>query len=127
MSSRNGRRCAYGTAQSLLVRTGSQERRSGRLAENDAEWTHARKIHPERHCGCEKEPRSAQGTKAQCLDHLSGGGLMGPGLSHVTSPSRFPRLLIAENNSSAVEPLIRTLDRGLDVDFDVCTSPRGAV
>lgn len=52
---------------------------------------------------------------------------MGPDLSHVTSPSRFPRLLIADNNSSAVEPLIRTLDRRLDVDFDVCTSPRGAV
>jgi len=52
---------------------------------------------------------------------------MGPGLSHVISPSRFPRLLIAENNSSVVEPLIRTLDRRLDVDFDVCTSPRGAV
>ena len=52
---------------------------------------------------------------------------MGPGLSHVISPSRFPRLLIAENNSSVVEPLIRTLDRRLDVDFDLCTFPRSAV
>lgn len=52
---------------------------------------------------------------------------MGPDLSHITSASRFPRLLIAESNSSAVEPLIRALDRRLDVDIDLCTSPRGAV
>jgi DNA-binding NtrC family response regulator len=53
---------------------------------------------------------------------------MGPDLSHITSASRFPHLVIAENNFSAVEPLIRTFgDRRLDVDFDLCTSPRSAV
>ena len=49
-------------------------------------------------------------------------------LSHTTSSYRIPRLLIAENNFSSVEPLIRTFgDRRLDVDFDVCTSARSAV
>ncbi|HKC95860.1 MAG TPA: response regulator [Nitrospira sp.] len=53
---------------------------------------------------------------------------MGPDLSHIISASCFPHLLIAENNLSAVEPLIRTFgDRRLDVDFDLCTSPRSAV
>lgn len=49
-------------------------------------------------------------------------------LSTVTSPPRLPRLLIAEKNFSAIEPLIRTCgDRRLDVDFDVCSSHRGAL
>jgi len=48
---------------------------------------------------------------------------MGPDLSHVTSSGRLPRLLIAENNLSTFEPLIRTFrDKRLDLDFDVCTS-----
>ena len=48
---------------------------------------------------------------------------MGPVPSHGTSIPRFPRLLIAENNFSTTEPLIRALgDRRLDVDFDLCTS-----
>lgn len=53
---------------------------------------------------------------------------MGPDLSHVTSSGRLPRLLIAENNLSTFEPLIRTLrDERLDIDFDVCTSHWNAV
>jgi len=53
---------------------------------------------------------------------------MGPDLSHVTSSGRLPRLLIAENNLSTFEPLIRTLrDERLDIDFDVCTSHLHAV
>ncbi|HKY70377.1 MAG TPA: response regulator [Nitrospira sp.] len=54
---------------------------------------------------------------------------MGPYLSSATSPPlRLPRLLIAEKNFSAIEPLIRTCGDGrLDVDFDVASSPRGAV
>ena len=53
---------------------------------------------------------------------------MGPDLSHVTSPGRVPRLLIAENNFSTVESLIGTFgDRRVDVDFDVCTSHDHAV
>ena len=53
---------------------------------------------------------------------------MGPDLSHVTSPGRFPRLLIVENNFSTTEPLIRAFgDRRLDVDFDVCTTHVTAV
>ncbi|HKU51772.1 MAG TPA: hypothetical protein VJQ25_04845 [Nitrospira sp.] len=52
---------------------------------------------------------------------------MYPDLSHVTN-SRLPRLLIAEKNFSAIEPLIHTCgDQRLDVDFDVCASPRSAV
>jgi DNA-binding NtrC family response regulator len=53
---------------------------------------------------------------------------MGPDLSHVTSPGRFPRLLIVENNFSTTEPLIRAFgDRRLDVDFDACTTHGTAV
>ena len=53
---------------------------------------------------------------------------MGPVLSHLTSSSRFPRLLLAENNFSTTEPLIRAFgDRRLDVDFDLCTSHSNAV
>ncbi len=49
-------------------------------------------------------------------------------LSSTASSSRLPRLLIAEKNFSAIEPLIRTCgDRRLDVDFDVCSSHRRAV
>src|SRR5262245_11260939 len=48
--------------------------------------------------------------------------------SRSTGPTPFPRLLIAENDFSTVESLIGTVgDRRLGVDFDVCTSPRGAV
>ena len=44
-------------------------------------------------------------------------------LSHRTSSGWLPRLLIAENNLSIFEPLIRTFrDERLDIDFDVCTS-----
>ena len=53
---------------------------------------------------------------------------MGPDLSHVTSPGRFPRLLIAENNFSTFESLIDTFGKSrLDLDFDVCTSRDGAM
>src|SRR5215831_14330291 len=53
---------------------------------------------------------------------------MGPDLSHVTSSGRLPRLLIAENNLSTFEPLIRAFrDERLDIDFDVCTSHWSAV
>jgi len=46
----------------------------------------------------------------------------------VPNSSRFPRLLIVENNLLSVEPLIRTFeDRNLDFDFDVCTSHDHAV
>ena len=50
------------------------------------------------------------------------------GLPFATSSIRLPRLLIAEKNFSAIEPLIRTCgDQRLDVDFDVCASPSSAV
>ena len=53
---------------------------------------------------------------------------MGPNLSHVTPSAHFPRLLIAEDHFPTFESLISTIaDRRLDVDFDVCTSHRGAV
>ena len=49
-------------------------------------------------------------------------------LSHATSSGRLRPLLIAENNLSTFEPLIRTLrDERLDIDFDVCTSHWSAV
>jgi len=48
---------------------------------------------------------------------------MAPDLSRISSVTRFPRVLLVENNFSIVEPLIRTFgDRRLDFDFDVCTS-----
>ena len=50
----------------------------------------------------------------------------GPSLTASSLP--LPRLLIAEKQFSAIEPLIRTFgDQRLDVDFDVCSSHRGAV
>ena len=53
---------------------------------------------------------------------------MGPDLSHVPSSGHLPRLLIAENNLSTFEPLIRAFrDERLDIDFDVCTSHLHAV
>ena len=51
---------------------------------------------------------------------------MSPALAHITS--RFPRILIAENNFSTFEPLIDTFSKGrLDLDFDLCTSRDGAM
>src|SRR5262249_40260798 len=53
---------------------------------------------------------------------------MGPDLSHVASSASFSRLLLAENDFSTYDPLIRTFgDRRLDVDIDVCSSHRDAV
>ena len=53
---------------------------------------------------------------------------MGPDLSHVASSASFSRLLLAENDFSTYDPLIRTFgDRRLDLDIDVCTSHRDAV
>src|SRR5262245_37742457 len=49
------------------------------------------------------------------------------GAFHIPSSSRLPRLLIAEKNFSAIEPLIDICgDRRLNVDFDVCSSPESA-
>lgn len=43
-------------------------------------------------------------------------------------PTRFPRILIAENHLPTFESLVSTItDRSLDVDVDFCTSHRGAV
>ena len=48
---------------------------------------------------------------------------MNEGISRISSPHRFPRLLIAADYASTVEPLLRTFgDDRLDVDFDLCTS-----
>ena len=48
--------------------------------------------------------------------------------SRIASPGRFPRLLIAADYASTVEPLLRTFRDGrLDVDFDLCTSQTNAV
>jgi DNA-binding NtrC family response regulator len=45
-----------------------------------------------------------------------------------SGPTRFPRILIAENHFSTVESLIQTFgDKRLDLEFDVCTSHRSAV
>ena len=53
---------------------------------------------------------------------------MSSDLSRVISTGRCPRLLIAENNLSTAEPLIRAFgDRRLDVDFDLCTSQSNAL
>jgi DNA-binding NtrC family response regulator len=53
---------------------------------------------------------------------------MSPALSHVTSSTRFPRILIAENNFSTFETLIDTFGKSrLDLDFDLCTSRDGAM
>lgn len=53
---------------------------------------------------------------------------MGPVLSHITTPPRVPRILIAENNFSTFESLVDTLGKTrLDVDFDLCTSHDSAM
>jgi DNA-binding response OmpR family regulator len=53
---------------------------------------------------------------------------MNEGVSSITSSDRLHRLLIAEKNFSAIEPLIRTCgDSRLDVHFDVSSSHQGAV
>ena len=53
---------------------------------------------------------------------------MDENLSFSAGPTRFPRILVAENHFSTVESLIQTFgDRRLDFDFDVCTSHRSAV
>jgi len=53
---------------------------------------------------------------------------MGVAPSPVTSASRFPRLLIAENNFSTFESLIDTFGKSrLDLNFDLCTSRDGAM
>jgi len=50
--------------------------------------------------------------------------MMGPDLSHVTSP----RLLIVEHNFSLLESLIHTfVHGGLDLDYDLCSSHDYAV
>lgn len=55
---------------------------------------------------------------------------MSPDLSPTTSSPRVPvpRLLIADQQVPSIESLIRIFDdRRLDVEYDVCTSPRSAV
>lgn len=53
---------------------------------------------------------------------------MGPDLYRVRSSPRFPRILVADNNASNVDSLIRTFgDRRLDFDYDVCTTHDRAV
>src|SRR5689334_17570013 len=48
-------------------------------------------------------------------------------VSPLTARRRFPRLLIAADYVSTVEPLVRTFgDDRLDVDFDLCTSQTAA-
>ena len=48
-------------------------------------------------------------------------------ISRAPSRSRFPRLLIAADYASTVEPLLRTFyDDRLDVEFDLCTSQTSA-
>ena len=52
---------------------------------------------------------------------------MNEGASRMTTHSRFPRLLIAADYASTVEPLLRTFGDGrLEVDFDLCTSQTSA-
>ena len=49
-------------------------------------------------------------------------------LSAIPGPTRFPRILIAENHFATFESLVNTIaDRRLDADFDFSTSHRGAV
>ena len=53
---------------------------------------------------------------------------MNEDFSRITPLGRFPRLLIAADYASTLEPLIRTFEDGrLDVDFDLCTSQASAV
>lgn len=52
---------------------------------------------------------------------------MNAGISLISSLNRVPRLLIAADYASTVEPLLRTFgDSRLDVDFDLCTSQTSA-
>ena len=52
---------------------------------------------------------------------------MNEGISLTSSLNRVPRVLIATDYASTVEPLLRTLgDSRLDVDFDLCTSQASA-
>jgi DNA-binding NtrC family response regulator len=52
---------------------------------------------------------------------------MNEGLARSPSLHRFPRLLIAADYASTVEPLLRTFrDDRLDVEFDLCTSQTSA-
>ena len=52
---------------------------------------------------------------------------MNEGIPLTSSLNRVPRLLIAADCASAVEPLLRTFaDSRLDVDFDLCTSQASA-
>ena len=52
---------------------------------------------------------------------------MNEGISLTSSPNRVPRVLIAADYASTVEPLLRTFgDSRLDVDFDLCTSQASA-
>lgn len=49
-------------------------------------------------------------------------------LSRSAGPTRFPRILIAENNFSTFESLIDTFGKSrLDLDFELCTSRDGAM
>ena len=53
---------------------------------------------------------------------------MNEGISLISSLNRIPRLLIAADYASTVEPLLRTFgDSRLDVDFDLCTSQTSAI
>ena len=52
---------------------------------------------------------------------------MNEGTTRRSSFNRFPRLLIAADYASTVEPLLRTFrDDRLDVEFDLCTSQSSA-
>ena len=52
---------------------------------------------------------------------------MNEGISRLSSLHRVPRLLIAADYASTVEPLLRTFgDDRLDVEFDLCTSQTSA-
>jgi len=53
---------------------------------------------------------------------------MNENFTRLTASAHLPRLLIADNRFSTVEPLLRTFaDRRLDVDFEVCTSAHTAI
>lgn len=56
------------------------------------------------------------------------GRSMNGDLSRITSLGRFPRLLIAADYASTLEPLLSSFrDHRLDLDFDLCTSQTSAV
>jgi hypothetical protein len=53
---------------------------------------------------------------------------MDEGASRITSPGRVPRLLIAADYVSTLEPLLHTFrDDRLDIDFDLSSSHTSAV